>query len=92
MIELLKQVFGDNDFTRIIDELQNLQPVEIIGSHWVYRDATDEDAQWYRREDVDEVIDRAISRAISTATDPHNGRSEPTSSPIDRLIGRIFPE
>ena len=44
MIELLKQGFGDNDFTRIIDELQNLQPVESIGSHWVYRGATDENA------------------------------------------------
>lgn len=40
----------------ISKKLKALQPVEIIGDHWVHRASKDTDATFYRRDEVDEIL------------------------------------
>jgi hypothetical protein len=44
-------------------KIEALQPVEIIGSHWIHRPPEDADATFYRRDEVDEILEMVKSRA-----------------------------
>ena len=46
----------EQDKRDILRMLTLLLPVEIIGTHWMYRDKGDSDARFYMKEDVDKLL------------------------------------
>jgi hypothetical protein len=55
---------SDDDIRDLTQLVRLLLPCEVVGNHWIYREKTDEDATFYRREDVDKLLGFIADRLL----------------------------